>query len=93
MKWLALMLIAVPAHAESIQCYPRDKILTGLNKAGEAVVARGLLRSGEMIELLTTRDGGTWTLLVTPPSLTGKSCPMTTGFSWLTVTGEWGDPL
>ena len=91
---LLLLAVAVTAKADEIACFLRSQILPELNRnAGEAVVARGLLRSGEMIELLTTRDGGTWTLLVTPPSLTGRSCPMTTGFSWLTVTGEWGKPL
>jgi hypothetical protein len=95
MKWLAIfLLMAVPAYAEEIPCFPRSQILPGLNRdAGEAVVARGLLQSGEMIELLTTRDGTTWTLLISPPSKEGFSCLMTSGFSWSPVTGNWGEPL
>jgi hypothetical protein len=86
--------LSAAVHAEQIACFPRSQILPGLNRnAGEAVVARGLLQSGEMIELLTTRDGTTWTLLISPPSKEGFSCLMTSGFSWSSVTGNWGEPL
>ncbi len=88
--WLALGLLAVGAlplgsEAASAQgapaiCRARDGLLTQLeSKYGEVPVAIGVA-DGALIELLTDKDGMTWTIILTSPQ--GLSCLIASGEGW-----------
>jgi hypothetical protein len=73
---------ALPAAAAgSAPCAPRPDILKQLSKQyNEAPVALGLANNGALIELLTSDDGKTWTILVSRPN--GPSCLVAAGQGW-----------
>lgn len=48
----------------------------------EQPVAIGLADNGSLIEILTSHDGGTWTLIFSTPN--GMSCLVATGQDWQT---------
>jgi len=95
-----VVLLPWPAFANGegmrLQCAPRDMLLKGLSSGSEEQpVARGLDGNGWMVELFTTRDGSTWSLVVTRPGAP-HSCFLTTGEAWQSLSPEWkakGDPL
>lgn len=75
---LAATLAAQPT--ESI-CAERDTLMSSLSREyAEAPKAVGLANNGSVVELLTTRDGRTWTLLMTRPD--GTSCVVAAGEAW-----------
>ena len=77
---LALMLTATPALAQ-VACNNRDKIIAWLGtRYQEAPVATGISSKGSLIEVLTTKDGSTWTILLTSPN--GTSCIVESGQAW-----------
>ena len=55
----------------------------------ERPVALGLANNGGVIEVLTSPDGATWTILLTMPD--GSSYIMVTGESWLRLTELKGE--
>ncbi len=63
-------------------CLPRVDVLNQLaQRYGEAPVAAGLTNGGSgMVEVLTTGDGRTWTIIVTSPQ--GLSCLVAAGQGW-----------
>ncbi len=70
------------AHAQSADCGPRDKIAKFLSeKHGEARVALGLIDDTTIAEIFQSKDGETWTLLVSKVS--GTSCIISTGKNWV----------
>lgn len=91
---LVATLAAQPAAQpiESI-CAERDALTTSLSREySEAPKAVGLANNGNVVELLTSRDGRTWTLLMTRPD--GTSCVVAAGEAWdqLPLVAS-GDPL
>ena len=85
----SLMLIALLAGwqtaAAEVQnspvCAPRAQLLDQLSsRYKEAPVAVGLSSSGSMVEVLTSDNGGTWTIMVSPPN--GSSCLVASGEGW-----------
>jgi len=50
---------------------------------GESTVAMGLTSNGGVLELLTSADGSTWTIIVTMPD--GKSRLVGAGKAWMDV--------
>jgi len=61
-------------------CTARDGLLTQLEeKYGEVPVAIGVA-NGALIELLTAKDGITWTIILTSPK--GMSCLIASGEGW-----------
>ena len=65
-------------------CDTRAWVLAHLAaKYHEAPVAVGLTTSGGLIEVLTTADGRTWTIIVTSPR--GISCMVAAGEGWRTL--------
>ena len=91
-KWIAtyLGLALVPvltsgsleAAAQSA-CSPRTDVLGHLaKKYGEAPVAIGVTNKGGLVEVLTTGDGDTWTIIVSMPN--GTSCMVAAGEGWRT---------
>ena len=91
-KWIAayLGLALVPvltlgsfeAAAQSA-CSPRTEVVGHLaKKYGEAPVAIGVTNKGGLVEVLTTGDGNTWTIIVSTPN--GQSCMVAAGEGWRT---------
>ncbi len=71
----------LPAAASAQQCAPHIDLLDRLvKKYGEAPVAIGVTNRGGLMEVLTTPDGSTWTIIVSMPN--GMSCMMIAGEGW-----------
>ena len=63
------------------QCDQRAKVIGHLaQKYKEAPVAIGVTNTGRMVEVLTTGDGGTWTIILSSPN--GTSCLLAAGEGW-----------
>ena len=76
---LAPALIPTPAAAQQL-CDQRGKVLSQLErKYGEVPVAIGVA-DGKLVELLTAKDGMTWTIILTSPN--GTSCLLASGEGW-----------
>ncbi len=64
-----------------VPCGQRDEIFEWLAvKYKEAPIATGVSNNGRLIEVLSTHDGDTWTLIVTSPD--GNSCMIASGQGW-----------
>jgi hypothetical protein len=62
-------------------CGSRPEILKQLSdRFKEAPVALGLAKNGSVIEVLTSDDGETWTIMVSQPN--GSSCLVAVGEGW-----------
>ncbi|MGO1117368.1 hypothetical protein ACTL6U_01580 [Rhodovibrionaceae bacterium A322] len=62
-------------------CNARDKVLSHLaTKYSEAPVAVGVTSSGALLEVLSTGEGTTWTVILTRPD--GVSCLLAAGEGW-----------
>ena len=69
------------AQPAQTACYTRVRVLAHLaKKYGEAPVALGITNRGGLVEVLTTGDGKTWTIIVTTPR--GLSCLVAAGEGW-----------
>lgn len=80
---IALILFTVSALAQTA-CLPRDDILGQLaKKYSEVPVALGVTSKGGLVEVLTTSNGSTWTIIITTPQ--GTSCMIATGEGWRTM--------
>ncbi len=79
---IALIFFTASALAQST-CAPRDFVLGKLAKNyGETIIALGVTNKGGLIEVLTSSDGGTWTIILTTPQ--GTSCFVAAGEGWHT---------
>ena len=77
---VAATLASTPAVAQA-QCDSRDKILSTLSKKySEEPIAVGLTSKGGLVEVLSTGDGNTWTIIMSTPD--GKSCLVAAGEGW-----------
>ena len=64
-------------------CNTREIVLGHLaKKYGEVPVAVGVTNKGGLVEVLTTGDGNTWTIIVSTPN--GVSCMVAAGEAWRT---------
>lgn len=84
MRWpLAALLccgIVLPAQAQE-NCAAREAVIEYLSdRYREAPVAMGMTNGGEVLEILTSADGASWTILVT--SSDGRSCMVAAGDNW-----------
>ncbi len=78
----ALALLSTEAAAQSA-CNPRTDVVGHLaKKYGEVPVAIGVTNKGGLVEVLTTGDGTTWTIIVSQPN--GTSCMVAAGEGWRT---------
>ena len=80
-----LLLGGLPSAVLAQQvCAERKALLDSLaHDFSEAPSAVGVANNGAVIEVLTARDGKTWTILLTMPS--GRSCVMAAGENWTDV--------
>ncbi len=79
----AALLGPVGAHAQTqtLLCDQRASIIGRLaENYREAPVAIGVTSTGGMVEVLTTGDGTTWTIIVSNPN--GISCLIAAGEGW-----------
>ena len=75
-------MLASPAAGQQV-CNTRDTILGHLARQYQEVpVAGGVTSAGGLVEVLTTGDGNTWTIIVTTPQ--GVSCLVAAGEGWRT---------
>lgn len=71
------------SHAQNA-CFERSALIKHLNgKFGEAPVAAGLAANGSVLEVFTSPDGLTWTIVLTQPD--GATCVMASGESWMGI--------
>ncbi len=78
----ALALAQTQTQAQ--QCDQRAKVLGHLaQKYDEAPIAVGVTSSGGIVEVLTTGDGQTWTIILSDPN--GTSCLIAAGEGWRTL--------
>lgn len=77
---IATVALSGTAQAEP-KCFDHGKILSQFaNVYKEAPVAGGMTADGRLIEVLSTDDGLTWTLIVSKPD--GESCVIMAGEGW-----------
>jgi len=73
--------LASSAAAAEVPCGQRDQLVEWLAvKYEEQPVASGISSKGSLIEVLSSVDGTTWTILLTAPN--GTSCVVDTGQAW-----------
>ena len=87
---LAFTLFAGQAAAQP-QCDNRDKVLTLLSdKYKESPVAIGVTNNGGLVEVLSTNEGTTWSIIVTTPN--GVSCLVAAGEGWRALQQAAAEP-
>ena len=89
---LALSVFADPALADSNvdpNLLEREDLVSRLgSRYSEAPVAMGLTEQGQLIEVLSTDDGATWTIILTAPD--GTSRIVGSGNAWIPVAASAG---
>jgi hypothetical protein len=76
----------VATAAADDNCADRQRVLDFLSENyQESPVAAGIANNGGLIEVVTTPDGGTWTILITMPD--GTSCMVAAGEDWERLPG------
>lgn len=90
---LPLFALALPTPAlsdESMACGKRDELLSHLSgKYAEEPVAMGLATNGSIVEVLSSRTGGSFTIVYTTPE--GLTCMMAAGSNWEFIEGKIAD--
>jgi len=84
-------LMTVPAMAaegesqsQQTLCNKRSEVMKNLSaNYNEAPAALGMASNGGVLEVMTSKDGKTWTVLLTTPD--GNSCLVAMGNSWESV--------
>ena len=76
---------APSANAQTrVPCAAHSDLVKQLDgRFDEKPVARGLANNGTVMEVFSTRDGGSWTMVVTMPN--GTSCVVAAGEGWTEV--------
>ena len=84
----ALLGVAVSpevAEAQQQNCGQRERVVKMLQiRHAEAPISMGLAANGAIVEVFSTADGASWTLLMTMPD--GRTCLMASGESWVLAT-------
>jgi len=77
---MAFLLVSQAVLAQ-VPCGKRDNIIKWLSaNYKEVPIATGVSSKGSLIEVLSTYDGDTWTVIVTSPD--GTSCLIASGQGW-----------
>lgn len=78
---LLIAMSAMPVAAETTPCGPRPELVKQLSKRfHEEPVAIGLTNKGSLVEVLTSDNGSTWTIMISQPN--GSSCVVAAGEGW-----------
>lgn len=71
------------------KCNTRASIHTQLaEKYKETPIASGITASGALVEIFSTSDGRTWTMIITAPN--GLSCLVGSGEAWKVLSANLG---
>ena len=88
---MAVLASAGLASAQSA-CGDREALLAHLAKRyNETIIAVALTSTGGMLEILATKDGATWTLIVTKPP--NGTCIFGAGENWRLVAPVEKPPI
>ncbi len=89
---LAAVLSLAPSEgAAQATCNQRDNVLGHLaQKYQEVPVAIGVTNRGGLVEVLSTGDGTTWTIIISTPD--GQSCLVAAGEGWRAVPKAATEP-
>ena len=88
---MAVLAFAGLALAQRV-CDDRETLLTQLAKQyNEAPIAVAVTSTGGMLEILATKDGSTWTLIVTKPP--HGTCVFGAGENWRPVAPVEKPPI
>ncbi len=80
-------LAASASAAQNPACDKRQRVIGHLaSKYKEAPVAIGVTNAGGLIEVLSTGDGQTWTIVVSNPD--GLTCLLATGEGWRAIQSD-----
>lgn len=80
----ATAVTATAAGAQSAACGSREEMTERLKRTfGEAQTGLGLVSAASVIEVWSSKETGTWTILMTDPD--GQSCLVAAGEAWKTV--------
>ncbi len=72
-----------PAAAQTV-CMNRADVLEQLSsKYAETPISLGLAKSGDVVEIFSSGDGDTWTMVLTRPD--GKTCLVASGEAWQAI--------
>ena len=78
------LMLPLSAQANQMACSKRTDVVSQLgDKYKEAPSAVGLANNGGLIEVLTSGDGSTWTIILSMPN--GTSCLLAAGEDWQAV--------
>ncbi len=81
--FMFMFMLASPAAGQSMPCSDRAVVLEHLaDKYSEVLAGAGVINRGYLIELLTSKGGETWTLIVSRPN--GVACLVAAGEGWRT---------
>ena len=89
----ALATTSSDSAAQQFPCNQRDNVIGQLaQKYQEVPVAMGVTNRGGLVEVLSTDDGKTWTIIISSPN--GQSCVVAAGDGWraLFKTGATDGP-
>ncbi len=76
--------LAAPAAAQQPGCTERTQVIKQLaSRYAEVPVSIGLAQNGGVVEVLSSRTGESWTIIITLPN--GTSCAIAAGQHWETV--------
>jgi hypothetical protein len=86
-----LALVSISTAMAQPQCDQRDSVLKVLEqKYKEAPVALGVTHNGGLVEVLSSGNGTTWSIIVTTPQ--GMSCLVAAGEGWKAMQQASIDP-
>src|SRR3546814_6390906 len=86
-----LALVSTSAAMAQPQCDQRESVLQVLQqKYKEQPIALGVTHNGGLVEVLTTGNGNTWSIIVTTPQ--GMSCLVAAGEGWKAMQQVALDP-
>ena len=86
-----IALVSTSTATAQPQCDQRDSVLQILQqKYKEAPVALGVTHNGGLVEVLSTGNGTTWSIIVTTPQ--GMSCLVAAGEGWRAMEQVAADP-
>ena len=79
---LGMAAMAPPALAQQAKCGPRDRIVDQLaEKYGEVSQGAGLRSTTQVVEIWSSKETGSWSILVTHAN--GTSCLLAAGQNWV----------
>lgn len=84
---IALLLLPSMANAAIPDCYRHQELeLLLQQRHQESLDQFGLTVTGQLMELFTTEDGSTWTMVLTDPD--GTACLVAAGEHWMKIADK-----